>query len=179
MDIKVFHKDNNTPYEEIVELIHESFKERIDAGLNFGCATYNADEYKAHTKDGHILVAYNEGKVVGTVTLTAYSKFGIRYGQYEYLAVSSAVKRMGIGRELAKELKCLSKQLKLAFALSDTAQEATSSIKFHISQGFKVIGNRHYEGRAYDSVFFILPINILGKILCCYPIRVMLSLVTK
>ena len=41
MDIKIYHNNEKTPYPEISSLIRESFKERLDAGLNFGCATFS------------------------------------------------------------------------------------------------------------------------------------------
>ena len=92
MDIKIYHNNEKAPYPEISSLIRESFKERLDAGLNFGCATFSAKQLCDHVKNDYVFAAYDEDEIVGTVTISIKEKYGFKYGWHEKLAVSSLYK---------------------------------------------------------------------------------------
>lgn len=177
MEIRIIEK---LPYEEVVTLLHESFSERLEQGLNFACATFTCDELIKHISKNAIAIgAYDDtDKLVGIVFLNHIrQKFNgiIRYANHEYLAVSSTMKGRGVGTLLFKELKNIAKDLNLDFVLSNTADRAESSIRLHKKNGFITYGKCHYPNRTYDSYNFCCPISIKGRILSLFPFRLLLK----
>ncbi|MBR1461883.1 MAG: hypothetical protein IJ604_00665 [Prevotella sp.] len=77
--------------EQIVELLHESFQERLKQGLNFTCSFIDAQQYAESTKNGKTFVAIDADKnlLVGTGTISLLYNRKCRYGYTEYLAINS------------------------------------------------------------------------------------------
>lgn len=165
------------PYREFSLLLRDAFAERKDAGLNFACASFDQEDVKNHLSNNAVVFgAYQDNVLVGMNVLNSIrDKFGIRFGTHELLAVANNVKHQGIGSALFKELVREAKSLKLDFILSDTAEQATSSIKYHEKNGFLIYGKSHYVGRTYDSVNFILPLTFKGRLLSSWIGRKILS----
>ena len=163
----------NPPFEEMVSLLHESFRERQLQGLNFSCASFTTEELKSHlSSDAIVFGAIDDEKLIGMLILNRQSvRKGIKFAYHEYLAVSSCVKRQGIGTALFVEMKRKAVSLGLDFVLSDTADKADSSVRYHLKNGFKIFGKSHYSNRTYDSYNFILPLSLRGKILSAFPFK--------
>ena len=158
--IKIFHKDLNTPYEKIIEIIHDAFKERLEQNLKFSCANISIDEYKNKVKDSFIFVVFDDdNNPIGTSVLTIKKKFGIKYGLFEYLAVSTHKKRCGIGKLLMKECIDFAKKENIDCLTSSTADGAVSSVKAHKQNGFKIYMYRSFTCTNYYSFCFIRPIK--------------------
>ena len=155
------------PYQDIALLLQDSFAERLREGLNFSCAIYNEEDVKrSFSKATAIIGAYEESELIGIVMLNQVaSKFGLRYATHENLAVASKSKGLGVASKMFLELCVTAKDNNLDFVLSDTAEGATSSVKYHLRNGFRLYGKRHFPGRNYNSVTFILPISWKGKLL--------------
>lgn len=155
------------PYKQLSCLLKDSYAERLKAGLNFACATFDEEDLKNKLSDNAIIIgAYTESEIVGFVILNNIThRYGLRYATHEYLTIADKAKHQGIASSLLKELKNTAELLKLDFILSDTAVQAASSVKYHLKNGFLPYGYSHYPGRNYDSVNYILPISIKGQIL--------------
>ena len=144
-------------YDEVVNLLHESFKERLDQGLDFTCSTMSVESFKRRTKDSTVLVAWDKdtNQLLGTITVTlkADSK-GYVYGYSENLAIISSAKRLGIGTKLLEELIIIVVNAGGRYILSDTAVEAESSVRWHLKNGFKIIALRSFSSTNYYSYIF-------------------------
>lgn len=155
--IELYHKDSDTPYEKISKLIRDSFKERLDCGLNFGCANFTANDLKEKTKDSYVFVAFEQSDLVGTLTLSVDDN---NIGFHEYLAVAPDCRgKKGISKMLFENLLLKSQELNLDYILSSTATRAQSSIKYHIKNGFKIYNYDSFKNTNYYSYLFIYPLN--------------------
>lgn len=163
---------------KIANLLHDSFAERLRDGMNFSCATYLEDDVqRVFSKATAIIGAYEEDELVGVVMLNCVNtKVGFRYASHENLAVATKAKGKGVAGRMLKKLRMVAVENKLDFVLSDTAEGAKSSIRYHLKNGFLIYGKRHYPGRNYNSVTFILPITWKGRLLSSWMGRQILRL---
>ena len=131
---RLFYNDINTPYKDLANLLHESFKERLDSNLNFGCATFSPEELKKQTIDAYIVCYFDEDKPIAMGCLSVRKKLMTQYGAFENLAVSPLPKyrRKGLGGLVLKECVYVSKQLGHSLVTSTTAVDAVSSVKCHL-----------------------------------------------
>lgn len=153
--IKVYKKENtNITYREIVDLLHESFHERLDQGLNYTCSTITEQEYIRKTENGVVFVAIdkNNKEFVGTSTLNIHIKGTVKYGYLEYVAIKNSYKHRGIGSLLVP--KEYARKLHFSFILSDTSINAKSAVNFHLKNGFKIIGLESFKSTNYWSYIF-------------------------
>ena len=146
-------------YQQIVDLMHESFDERLQQGLNFTCSSMTTDQYEDKVKDGFTFVAFNpeSEELLGTATLhIRKDKKDVTYGYHEYLAVSPKAKHLGIGTKLLnKRLLLLLLSRGGKYVMSDTACGATSSVNWHLKNGFHIYELESYRSTNYWSFVFI------------------------
>lgn len=165
MDLKVFYKESSAPYDKLSNLLHESFKERTDAGLDFGCATFSAEELKQNTLNSYIVCYYESDQPVAMTTLAIHKKFFLSYGWLEFVCVSPNYKHQGLGSQILKKSSDIAKSLGMHFLLSSTAIKAESSVRCHLKTGFKILSTVPYKGRNYLSYRFYYPFTTLAKII--------------
>lgn len=155
--IKRFEETNVT-YEEIVSLMHDSFKERLDQGLIFTSCTMSVDDFKKRYSDGVIIVGFDkatdEMMAFYTFHLRSNNK-GIKFGYLEQLAVSPKAKRSGIGTKMLAENCRIAASMGAKYMLSDTACRAISSVKWHHKNGFYTYELESYRSTDYWSYVFI------------------------
>lgn len=163
MNIVVKRKDETSvTYEEITDLMHRSFEERLQQGLNFTCSFMTIETFKEKTKNGYLLVALDADtdKLLGTTTFQVRKdEHGCIYGYNELLAVSPDFKRCGVGAKLEKAYTDLAKKTECAYIMADTAVGATSSIKYHLNCGFKIVGLMSSPSTNYYSYLFRKQLN--------------------
>lgn len=157
-------EDSPFSSEDVISLIHESFKERLDQGLRFTCSSITVKEFDEKMNDGITLVAYDtcSNALLGTASthLCVDSKNN-RYGYNEYLAVIPSAKRLGIGSRLLEERISILKRLGAQYVMSDTACRAKSSVKWHLKNGFHIIALRSFRSTNYYS--YIFRKQLIGK----------------
>lgn len=143
-------------YSQIIELMHESFQERLNQGLHYSCSTMDVEQYKEKTKNGKIFVAIDDisGNLAGTTTLNLVDDLSGRHGYMEFVAISSNYKHCGIGSMLVDRMRKFGFQEGCDFILSDTSTQAISALKFHLKNGFKIIGLESYRSTNYWSYVF-------------------------
>lgn len=144
-------------YEDVVDLIHVSFDERLNQGLNFTCSSMSVEEFKNKMSDGIVIVAFdNESdQLLGTASTHIYKdKDNCVYGLNEYLAVHPSVKHRGIGSLLLNKRLSILQEQGAEYVISDTAVGAKSSVKWHLKNGFVIYGYRSFNSTNYYSYLF-------------------------
>lgn len=159
MEIIVYHNNPQTPYNELASLLNRAFEERKEEGINFSYATYTVEDLKKHIGEGYYLVSYEEGKVVGMVSLLQKERYGIKYSTHECLAVDPTYKNKGVASKLFLRFLELARDVNIDFIISTTAEKAYSSIRYHHKNGFKTFLFVSFPSTAYYSYCFIYPIR--------------------
>lgn len=144
-------------YDDVVSLLHESFVERQEQGLQFTCSTITVEYYQKKTCDGIIFVAYDADNnvLLGTAALSLRKDDeGVLYSYYHYIAVASIAKHQGIGTLLFREIEGEALKRGAQYILSDTAESAKSSVRYHLKQGFQVVNYETFSNTNYYSYIF-------------------------
>lgn len=144
-------------FEDVVNLIHDSFQERLKQGLAFTCSYITVDQFVSNTKNGIVIVAYDleSHHLLGTLSGHLLSdSSNIFYAYIEYLAISEIAKRMGLASELLLKMQAIMTDLGAVYMISDTACGAKSSVKWHLKNGFRIIALRSYKSTNYYSYLF-------------------------
>ena len=144
-------------YEEVANLMHLSFEERLAQGLQFTCSSMTASQFRKKTEKGIVLVAWDteSTSLLGTATVSIRKdKKGIVYGYNEYLAIHPSAKRLGLGTRLLEERIIVIIRAGGQYVISDTAVGADSSVKWHLKNGFKIVGLKSYLSTNYYSYLF-------------------------
>lgn len=159
--IKIYRREETCiSYKQIVDLMHESFQERLEQGLRYSCSFMTEEQFIEKTKNSLIFVAIDEdnGKFVGTTTLTVHIGKKQIYGYMEYVAISSDYKHKGVGSLLLQRLKNTI-ELGCSYILSDTSVKAESAVRYHLKNGFKIIGLESYRSTNYWSYVFRMQLS--------------------
>lgn len=142
-------------HHDVMGLIRESVQERLDQGLDFIVASWTPEEYRERTKDSIVIVAYQGNDLLGTACSTiSKDKNGKKYSYEEMMYVSPKSKRGGIGSKMQKKRIEIAKENGCAYTISDTAEGATSSVKWHLKNGYRLVKLRSYSGNNYYSKVF-------------------------
>ena len=135
-------QETSYDYKDVVDLLHEAFQERLAQGLKYTCSTMTEEQFRNRTANGIVYVAIDdETGLCGTATLTIKTdKNGVKYGYYEYNGIRSDMKGKGIGTMLYIYIERESVKNGCEYLISDTSTQATSAVKYHLKNGFKIIG---------------------------------------
>lgn len=158
-NVNIINGCSDEVYYQLVDLLHESFKERLNDNLNFDCATFSLEELKKETSNGIIITAHNDTQPLGMVFLLLKGTGEKRYGCHEYLAVLPAAKQGGIATSMQHIMVEIASDLDLLMLTSSTATTAVSSVKWHKKNGFIPFRVSKHEGKNYLSYHFFKPIR--------------------
>lgn len=154
----VIHKieETNYTYQDVVSLLHEAFQERLNQGLRYSCSFITEEQYKEKTSNGIVYVAIDdESGLCGTATLTIkIDDKNLKYGYNEYNGIRSDMKRKGIGTLLSLLIEREALKNGCQYLMSDTSTKAKSAIKYHLKNGFKIVGLESYRSTNYWSYVF-------------------------
>lgn len=156
MDIEICTKDDGISWEDLTNLAHESFLERLKMGLHFGASTITPEQYKVYGSGRLILVAVDRsnGTLAGTMSFKLNKDNNTYWGEHGGLAVRPGYKKRGIATKLFERLLEVAKEKKCEFILSDTAVGAESSVRWHKKNGFKIVGLDSFSSTNYYSYIF-------------------------
>lgn len=158
MNIKISIKNDETTWGELANLLHESFQERLAQGLHFTCSYLTAEQLKRQSAGRTVLLAVDADKknaLAGTVSIEFNEEDNSSVWAYHCnLAVSPSYKNCGIASQLFICFQEIARSEGCTHIISDTAVEATSSVKWHLKNGFKKIGLRSFKSTNYYSVLF-------------------------
>lgn len=177
-------EEANVSYEQIVDLMHASFEERLQQGLNFTCSSMTVEEYKNRNSDAIIYVAIDdEHNLMGAAVVhVKRDKKNILYGYNEYACVSPKAKRCGIGSMLLEARESACKRAGCDYMVSDTAVGAVSSVKYHLKNGYKIVGLRSFASTNYYSYLFrkqLTPSKFWNNSFLCKMVFVKSALIEK
>ena len=148
--------DTNITYQQIADLQHSAFEERLEQGLCFTCSKMSAKQFEEKMKDVFVALNKDNNELLGIVSIHINTdKHGVIYGYHEYLAVHPKMKHSGVGTKLAQAWQNLLVEKGAKYVLSDTACDATSSVKWHLKNGFQVYELESYRSTNYWSYVFI------------------------
>lgn len=154
MNLEIRQKDDNTSWEELVNLFHESFQERLDQGLNFTCSFFTPEDLERRSANSVVLVAFdkdNDNRLVGTVSFNQLSE---KKAEHLNLAVTPSYKHAGVATQLLLALLDFAYGSGCNYIVSDTAEQAISSVKWHKKNGFYPIALRSFGSTNYYSIIF-------------------------
>ena len=150
--------ETNITFQQIADLQHSAFAERLEQGLRFTCSSMSAKQFEEKMEGGFVFVALNKGldELLGTVTIhKKKDKHGTLYGYLEYLAVHPKAKHSGVATKLAQAWSDLLYEKGAKYVLSDTACGAKSSVNWHLKNGFHIYELESYRSTNYWSYVFI------------------------
>lgn len=143
--------------EQLVPLMHESFKAYHDAGIHFTCSSMTIDQLKMNLAGCIVSVAL---KPISSSLLGMYALRMSRdnrnkpFSYLEYILVSPEAKHSGIGTALMKDVIHASASARCSYILSDTSCLAKVAVDFHMRNGFKIVGITSFKSTNYWSYKF-------------------------
>jgi len=114
------------------------------------------EQFRDKTLKSIVYVAIdNELGLCGTATLTiSTDNKNIKFGYNEYNGIRSDLKGKGIGTLLCIYREREAQKNGCEYMMSDTSTQAKSAIKYHLKNGFKIIGLESYRSTNYWSYVF-------------------------
>ena len=112
--------------------------------------------FREKTSEGIVYVAIdNESRLCGTATLTIkIDRKGAKYAYFEYLGIRNDMKRKGLATLLFIYIEREALKFGCQYIMSDTSTQAESAIKYHLKNGFKIVGLESYRSTNYWSYVF-------------------------
>ena len=156
MNLEIRTKDDSVSWQDLADLLHQAFEERVQQGLHFTCSYLTAAELESSSKGSIVMMACDRdsGQLLGTGSMKIEGEGEDRHAYQFNLAVRPGLKRNGISTQLHKARIEIAKSQNCAYILSDTAIGATSSVKWHLKNGFRIIGlHSFYETNYYSYMF--------------------------
>lgn len=173
MNIVIRTKDEAISWENLVELLHEAFQERLEQGLNFTCSFMSAADLRQQLENCTVFIAVDtdNGMLVGMAAMDVNkSEEGLCAYMLD-LAVKPQYKRCGIMALLHQKLVEMAKANGCEYITSDTATLARSSVMWHKKNGFKIIGLDSFSSTNYYSYIFrkqLVPDSLWCNSLYCW-----------
>lgn len=165
IEVKIFYNDPNMPDEKLLRLLHSAFEERVEQGINFGCATYTMEEYIKNTQNTYLFVAYDDETPIGSITINVKKLINFCYGSQKYVATVNGSKRKGIGTLLSNAVIKFARDNNCLFIVSATATNAESSVNWHKKNGYIPFFYKKFRERNYSSIVFLNPLFPFFRIL--------------
>lgn len=156
MNIKIIEKDDTVSYDSLLSVIHKSFEERLKQGLYYTCSSYTKEDLINRTKDGKLLIAIDEetNNILGVSGYTIKRKRKIKYGYFAFIGIDENAKKTGVGSLLFQEVLKYNILSGSEYIESNTAKQAESAVKFHLKNGFRIVGLNSFMTTNYYSYVF-------------------------
>ena len=161
--------DKDYPYEEITELLHESYKEHLEEGRYFLAATQSVEETKRRIDGKLCVVCYDENEeLVGTVTVNIIKKDPDAprkwYEDSSYIYVEQMAVRPDYREYNVFSMMCLKflrdKDIKKAGSwILDTSVNAETLVKAYVRMGCQIVDLVSWETNNYYSYILRKPIS--------------------
>ncbi|MBQ4386695.1 MAG: GNAT family N-acetyltransferase [Prevotella sp.] len=157
MKRKLVIKTNNeaeVSAEELYELRRAAFRQWTDAGLHTSVTEIPIERFRIYLQDKAVFVAEDEatGELLGMHTLRLNKRKGRARGAN--LAVSPKAKHEGIASRMLQEKAQRLRKAGYRYIIEDTAIPATWSVRWHLKNGYFIVGYSRREGNNYASYIF-------------------------
>ncbi len=161
MNITICCKGDDISWDDLADLLHESFQERLQQGLHFSCSYLTANDLEAKSNGDVVLVAVDtdDNILAGTVSFEINSKEQEKRAYHYNLAVRPQYKHHGIATQLLQKGVEIVKEHGCEYIISDTAVGAKSSVHWHLKNGFRIVGLKSFSATNYYSYLFRLQLN--------------------
>lgn len=168
-ELIIIQKPEYISWEEITELLHLAFKQRLDQGLEYVAAKQDVETTIKRAADNICLVALINNKLVGTATLQIKKVdknnkkwfYESSYGYLNQLAVHPEYKSKGIGGKLQSEVLRLCYEYKVDAMFVDTSVHAKDLLSWYRRMSAQKVEYLSHPTTNYYSVRFRTP--IMGK----------------
>lgn len=157
MNIIIRIKDNDISWDDLANLLHEAFEERLQNGMHFTCSSITVSELEKECEGSIVLVAIDDdtNTLTGTVSMRFNEMNDSESWAYHFnLAVSPTYKHCGIATRLFEEFQKKALSHGCHYIISDTAVKAKSSVKWHLKYGFRIIKLHSFSETNYYSYIF-------------------------
>ena len=140
--------------EELYELRKAAFQQWTEAGLHTYVAKTPIERFRQTLQDKTVFVAQDEatGELLAMRTLTLYAKKG--KAVENNLSVSPKVKRQGIATRLFEAEKEWLLKAGYRYVTCTTGTTATWSVRWHLKNGYYIVGYSRNENRNYALYIF-------------------------
>lgn len=148
--------------EDILSLIKEAYGERAKEGIFFETLNYTIHDLLAErtNADYWFLAFEDDNRLRGTARLTIMGN----WGEICNFAVSPSTQGRHVGSQLLQAANQFAKELNLDYVMSYTAMKATSSVKCHLHNDYRIVRIISYMNKTYSSYAFrcqLSPVNYL------------------
>lgn len=134
-------------------LLNSAYRPLAEAGMNFTAATQDEERTRGFIEAREVYVIERAGELVGTITLRdRVDQAGTRHIYINGLAVCPDRQGQGLGRALLHFAEGVARERGVATLRLDTAKPATDLIELYTRAGYRIFGERHWQGKTYDSV---------------------------
>lgn len=139
--------------EDLLSLIKDAYGGRAKEGISFATLNYTIEDLLAERTDAdYWFLAFDEGKhLYGTARLTVKNN---NSGEICNFAVIPKCQGKHVGAQLLQEANKFAAEKRLDYVISFTAMKATSSVKCHCNNGFRIIGISAGLDSDYSSYVF-------------------------
>ena len=148
------YKEAEVSTEELYKLRIAAFEQWAEAGLNILESKVPIEQFRHYLKDKTVFVAQDEatGELLAMRTLTLNKKKGC--AAETNLSVAPHAKRQGIGTRLIEAEVQWLKEKGYRYTTCSTAIPATWSVKWHLKNGYYIVGYSRSEKHNYASYIF-------------------------
>lgn len=135
-------QDSTFNHADVLELIKESFLQWQENGLDSILLRFTPSEFAENTSSAVVLVAIDDDNndLIGTTTIVIHHSKHEDWAYHKYLAVKPNFKGKGIATQLLKSCVEVADKSNYCYILSNTSVDAKWSVKWHLKNGFKIIG---------------------------------------
>ena len=140
--------------EELYELRRAAFQQWTEAGLYTSVEETPIERFRIYLQDKAVFVALDEttGELLAMHTLRLNKRKGRANGAN--LAVSPKAKNEGIASRMLQEEAQRLRKAGYRYIIEDTAIPAIWSVRWHLKNGYYIVGYSRSENRNYASYIF-------------------------
>ena len=148
------YKEAEVSVEELYEIRREAFQQWKDIGLDAWEADNPINEFNQLLTRTETFVAQDEmtGELLAMRTLILHKKKG--YALEGNFSVSPKAKRQGVGSKLFEVEQQRLREKGYRYVTCTTAIPATWSVKWHLKNGYHIVGYSRSERNNYASYIF-------------------------
>ena len=151
----MFRLASESDVSQIRTLVNEAYKELADMGLNYTATYQDDEETRKRMAQGRTFILLSGKEIVGTILFSEKNYFTEKKSAYlGQLAIAPRLKGSGLGSIIMDFCEQLANDEKYEAVQLDTAQPALHLVEWYKRRGYKIVGEKHWEGKTYDSYVF-------------------------
>lgn len=165
MNISIIRHIEESQKEEVLTLIHSSFKEHLGHGLKFTCSYYTLQDLDEKVLGGECFFAVKDNKIIGLISILVKD-----LSTEAYLSISAVhpqFKSLGVGSLLMKEVLVFLREQNVKVLISDTSINARNTVRWYVKKlGCRIVGYQSYPSTNYYSYIFrldLVPVSFFTK----------------